>query len=75
MMNLSKKDGVLRASKQGLYDQHIKEQKMLHKGETVEMFRDGNWKPAIAVEKLNEPRSYNVKTENRSTYRRNWKHF
>ena len=38
------------------------------------MFRDGKWKPAIVVEKLNEQRSYNVKTENESMYRRNWKH-
>ena len=75
MMNLSKKDGALRAGKQGLYDQHTKEQKMLRTGETVQMFRDGKWKPAIVVEKLNEPRSYNVKTEKRSTYRRNQKHF
>ena len=40
----------------------------------MQMFRDGKWKPAIDVEKLNEPRSYNVKTENRSMYRRNQKH-
>ena len=46
------------------YDQQTKEQKMLHTGETVQMFRDGKWKPAIVVEKLDEPRSYNVKTEN-----------
>ena len=38
------------------------------------MFRYGKWKLAIFVEKLNNPRSYNVKTENGSMYRRNWKH-
>ena len=48
------------------YDQHTKEQKILHTGEAVQMFRDGKWKPAIVVEKLNESRSYR-----RSMYRRN----
>ena len=38
------------------------------------MFRDGKWKPAIVVEKLNEPGSCNVKTVNGSMYRRNQKH-
>ena len=38
------------------------------------MFRNGKWKPAIVVEKMNEPKRYNVKTENGSIYRRNWKH-
>ena len=38
------------------------------------MFRYGKWKLAIFVEKLNNPRSYNVKTENGSMYTRNWKH-
>ena len=47
---------------------------MLHTGETVQMFRDGKWKPAIVVEKLNEPRSYDVKTVNASMYKRNQKH-
>ena len=37
------------------------------------MFRDGKWKPAI-VERLNEPRSYNVKTESGSMYIRNQKY-
>ena len=46
---------------------------MLHTEETVQMFRNGIWNVAI-VKKLNEPRSYNVKTENGSTYRRNPKH-
>ena len=56
------------------YDQHTKRQKMLHTGETVQIFRDGNWKPATVVEKLNEPRSYNVKIESESMNRRNRKH-
>ena len=56
------------------YDQHTKGLKMLHTGETVQMFWDGKWKPAIVVEKLNEPGSYNVKTVNGSMYRRNQKH-
>ena len=47
---------------------------MLHTGETVWMFRGGKWKPAIVVEKLNLPRSYSVKIENESMYRRNRKH-
>ena len=34
------------------------------------MFRDGKWKPAIFVEKLNEPRSYNVKKESESIHRK-----
>ena len=46
---------------------------MLHAEETVQMFRDRIWKLAI-VKKLNEPTSYNVKTENRSMYRTNPKH-
>ena len=46
---------------------------MLHAEETVQMFRDGIWKLAI-VKKLNEPTSYNVKTENGSMYRTNPKH-
>ena len=45
------------------YNHHTKKQKMLHTGETMRMFRDGKWKPANDVEKLNEPRSYKVKTE------------
>ena len=38
------------------------------------MFRDRKWKPAIVLENLNEPRSYNVKMESGSMYRRNQKH-
>ena len=40
----------------------------------MRMFRDGKWKPANDVEKLNEPRSYIVKTESWSIYKRNRKH-
>ena len=47
---------------------------MLHTGETVQIFRDEKWKPVTVAEKLNEPRNYNVKTENESMYRRNLKH-
>ena len=46
---------------------------MLHAEETVQMFRDRIWKLAT-VKKLNEPRSYNVKTENGSMCRANPKH-
>ena len=56
------------------YNHHTKKQKMLHTGETMRMFRDGKWKPANDVEKLNEPRSYNVKTVSGSIYKRNRKH-
>ena len=38
------------------------------------MFRDGKQKPEIVAEKLNEPRSCNVKTENESLQRRNPKY-
>ena len=44
------------------HDQHTKEQKILHAGEKVRMFRNGKWEPATVLEKLSEPRS---------TYRRN----
>ena len=56
------------------YDQHTKEQKILHAGEKVRMFRNGKWEPATVLEKLSEPRSYTVKIENERTYRRNRKH-
>ena len=64
----------IKSKQKEYHDQHTNEQKILHTGETVQMIRDGKWKPAIVVEKLNEPRSYNVKTENGSMYMRNRKH-
>ena len=71
MMNLSKKDGDIKSRQKEHYDQHTKEQKMLHTGETVQMFRNGKWQPAIVVGKLNDSRSYNVQTEKGSMYSRN----
>ena len=54
----------MKSKQKEYYDQHTKEQKMLHITETVWVFRVGKWTPATVIEKLNEQRSYNVKTGN-----------
>ena len=56
------------------YDRHSRPLKDLHIGEKVNMLDNKTWKPAVVMNRCEEPRSFIVKTENGKTFRRNRQH-
>ena len=56
------------------YDQPTKEQKTLHTGKTVGMFRDGKCKTANGCWKAEGTMKLQCQKRKRNMYRRNWKH-
>ena len=73
MMSSKKREGKIKRNRASIMI-NTQEMKELRSEEAVRMLRDGKWKPAIVLEKADEPRSYILKAENGRTYRRNRSH-
>ena len=56
------------------YDQHSGPLEDLHIAEKVNMLDSKTWKPAVVINRCEEPRSFIVKTENGKIFRRNCQH-
>lgn len=53
------------------YDRGTHEKEGFEEGETVLIKKEREWVPGVITEKLEQPRSYNVRDGNNVTYRRN----
>ena len=56
------------------YDRHAKELTTLQPGQNVRVQFGKQWRPAVVTSVSSEPRSYNIKTPDGQTYRRNRRH-
>ena len=56
------------------YDRSEKELPPLHPNDSVRICHKGNWEPAVAIDLDETPRSYHVRTQDGSTFRRNRRH-
>ena len=56
------------------YDRSEKELQPLHPNDSVRICHKGKWEPAVVIDLDETPRSYHVRTQDGSTFRRNRRH-
>ena len=57
-----------------IYDRSAKELPPLHPNDSVRICHKGKWEPAVVIDLDETPRSYHVRTQDGSTFRRNRRH-